>query len=436
MITKKITVATAALLVAGSAFASPAYLRGGPSLTTGAASNPNSLLSGTYNPAATSLVVNEKAPFRMGVLPSIGFGAEFGQVDNFIDQIEDLEEELDKDNITQEDAEKAIDSWDSIREELGEEGYVKFYVGAQAPLMPVSWYFDDIGTFTLDLSVAAEVRAIVLDDQLSYNNVEDELETNTSLYVKSGVMTNIGLGFSRELNLFADEIPGELHWGVRLNVVAGQLSKQVARVDNDDEDEDIGDVVTDEYDSNSADTTSFGLDAGLLWELPRSRVGVFAKNIIEPKLDYGAIGKGCGQKQGAARDNCLTAQYFSNEIKLEESHVQNTQVTVEGSVYLGKDANLSLSGAYDMNSVASPVGDEFQMMSVSLAYFPHRFYIPGVRIGYHQNQAGSELSSAALGLSFFRRVNLDFLVGLDTIEQDGDEVPRTFAVNLGIEMAL
>lgn len=420
---------------AGAAAATPTFLNGGPSLTNGGVSQPHSLLSSSFNPAAASMVVTKDRPFRIGILPSIGVGTELGQVDSFIDRIEQLEEDLDKEDVTQEDADQAIAEWDEVRELIGEEGYFKFYVGAQLPLLPVAWYFEGFGTVSLDISTNLEIKGIILDDQLTYNDVEETLETNTALYLKSAGMVHAALGLSRELNTdnFPIKMPGKLMWGTRLNIYSAQLSKQVISIA--DTDEDIGEVAQDNYDNGAVTTTSFGLDAGLLWELPKSRVGLYAKNLIEPSFDYGAIGMGCNELSGKAQDDCFNAQYFSDEIALKETHTANTQFTLEGSAYLG-NSNLSASFAYDINSVASPVGDEFQWMSASVSYYPHRFYIPGVRAGLRKNLSGNELTMASVGFSFFRRVNLDVQMALDSVENDGSETPRSASFTLGIETAL
>lgn len=423
------------LTLSCSAIATPTFLNGGPSLTNGGASQPHSLLSATFNPAAASMVVTKDSPFRIGILPSIGFGTELGQVDSFIDRIEELEEDLDKEDVTQEDADAAIAAWDEVREIIGEEGYFKFYFGTQVPLTPVAWYFEGFGTVSLDISANLEMKGIILDDQLTYNDVEETLETNTALYLKSAGMVHAALGLSRELNTenFPIKVPGKLMWGTRLNVYSAQMSKQVISIS--DTDEDIGEVAQDNYDNGAVTSTSFGVDAGLLWELPKSRVGLYAKNLIEPSFDYGAIGIGCSELSGKAQADCFNAQYFSDEIALRETHTANTQFTLEGSAYLG-NSNLSASFAYDINSVASPVGDEFQWMSASVSYYPHRFFIPGVRAGVRKNLSGNELTMASIGFSFLRRINLDVQMALDSVESDGSEAPRSAAFTLGIETAL
>jgi hypothetical protein len=436
MIRKDVLVAAvAAAGFTGGAYANPTFLNGGPSLTNGGVSQPHSLLSATFNPAASSLVVTKDRPFRIGILPSFGFGVELGQADSFVDRIDQLADDLDKEDVTQEDADKAIADWDEIREVIGEEGYFKLYAGGQVPLMPVAWYLDGFGTVTLDVSYNLEVKAIVLDDQLTYNDVEDTLETNTAMYLKSAGMVQAALGLSRELNTekFPIKIPGTVTWGTRLNIYSAQMSKQVIALS--DTDEEISDVAADNYENGAVTSTSFGVDAGLLWELPRSRVGLYVKNLIEPSFDYGPIGTGCNELSGKAQSDCFNAQYFSDEIALKETHTQNTQFTLEGSGYLG-DSNLSLSLAYDINAVASPVGDEFQWVTGSVSYYPHRFYIPGVRAGVRKNLSGNELTMASLGFSFFRRINLDIQMALDTVEDDGSEAPRSVAFALGIETAL
>jgi hypothetical protein len=71
-----------------------------------------------------------------------------------------------------------------------------------------------------------------------------------------------------------------------------------------------------------------------------------------------------------------------------------------------------------------------------VSYYGDSHFLPGVRVGYRQNMAGTELSYASLGLTFLKRLNVDLAVALDTVEdEDGDELPRGGYFSIGYDTA-
>ena len=112
-----------------------------------------------------------------------------------------------------------------------------------------------------------------------------------------------------------------------------------------------------------------------------------------------------------------------------------TQTTLDFSVSTpAKQVSLGLS--YDVNPVEDAVGDEYQWAVASVSYYGDSHFLPGLRAGFRQNMAGTELSYATAGLTLLKRLNLDVAIALDTVtDEDGDEIPRSGYISLGYDTA-
>ncbi|WP_197483102.1 conjugal transfer protein TraF, partial [Oleiphilus sp. HI0128] len=86
----------------------------GAILTLGKTTNPNSLLALGNNPASGELLVGDEESLRLGYFSSLGFGLELGDLNNVEDDIEELEEILDSENLTLDQALDAKDKFDAL----------------------------------------------------------------------------------------------------------------------------------------------------------------------------------------------------------------------------------------------------------------------------------------------------------------------------------
>lgn len=401
----------------------------GSTLTLGNVSHNQSLLASVQNPAAGAAALEKKGgQYRFGILSSIGFGYEFGDVDNLLDELDDLSDLLD-DASTLQDVEDIKERFDDILVDMGRDGYLKVQGGIHVPLMPIVmthslWQ----GSITFDASYQGQARLGVLDDPIAWDEVRGEAVTNTSLYLKGAVVRQISLGYSRQVweNHF-----GTLYAGARLKHYEGDFSKNViALMDADD---DVADVFEDEFDANQRTSSALGVDAGVLWVAHLYRLGATVNNLNSPSLSYPSIGTGCDSLSGSAQDNCNTAAYFSNRINLREKYEMEPQLQVEGTLY-HPNRQWVVSASLDANPVYDAVGDEVQWFTLSTAYLSESWVIPGYRFGYRKNLTGSELSYVTTGFTLFRTFNLDIAYGLDRIEVDDDEYPRSIMVNLGFDL--
>lgn len=424
------TTAFGAALFSCASFAAPGFHDAGPTLTDGGASSAWTSLYATRNPAGGEFAIAPESTVRMGVLSSIGVGAEIGPVDNFADEIDDLIDELDRDDISLSEGTALANRFNAILGSMGRDGYAKLHGGVHVPLFPIL-FRSDLGVFTFDANFAVQARLGFLDSPVTYNQVAETLETASAAYVKGAKLGELAVGFSRPV--WSSE-GGQLVLGGSMRYLHAALSKQVVALQAVEDGDDVGDVLSDAYDANEKTSSRVTADIGAIYSRANYRVGLTVANLTEPKFDYGPIGVNCGVLAGSAQYNCYTAAYYSDRIALNETWTLERLATLEGALSFAGGAG-SLSASVDLNDVHDPVGDLSQGMFVAVGYKTETPWLPDVRLGYRKNLAGSKLSSASAGVTFFRRVHLDVACGLDSTKVDGSSVPRTFAINLGFEMS-
>ena len=436
---KKHLLVAAALLPALSQ-AAPVVTQPGPLMTLGPASTPQTGLSVLYNPASAETVIKEGDDYRWGYLGSTGFSIEMGDVDNFSDEVNDLIDNLDRDDIGLIEGNQIIDDYNNnLRQKLGTNGYIKFDAQFVAPLAPLLMRSDLLGgVVSLDLVGGITGKGIVLDDDISIDAINSSLVTDTAFYLKSVQYTTLGLGYGHEmdnalLDSLKQHVEGRLLVGARANMYNLKLSKQVIGLQNIDDGDELADVISDDLTNNQASSTQTGIDLGLIWEAENYHLGATWRNINEPEFDFGVVGVDCNDKSTTTSvNNCFTAFHFVNEgrISQNETHVMTSQTTLDAAIN-SANKRWRLAASYDLQAMRDPVGDEYQWMTASAAYVSSSLF--GMRVGLSENLAGTELTMMNAGMTLFGVLNLDVRYSLDTTEVDGTEVPRTFGINLGLE---
>ncbi len=424
---KRILGALAVAGLASAASAAPVFHPSGPMLTYGAVSQNQTLMSTTENPAAAASVLGEEdGAFGFGLI-SAGVGLEVGQVDNFQQDLDALSTELNAFDP----AVDGLDKFNTIKARFddflvraGEDGYLRTDLAIQpvTPLVMTSrdWFG---GSIVLDANISAEAKLSVLDSPLEFNPSTLTPETDTSLYVKAAAIREFSLGYSRPV-LETDN--GVMYGGFRAKGVSMQLAKALVNLMDSDG---IDQTLQDTADAVEDPQTKFGLDMGFVYVTDHYRFGATFRNLIKPEFEYTPIGQNCAPDNSA----CHSAASFADRIDLEETHVMDSQITLEGAVY-SKSKNWMLAAAMDTSPVHSPVADEYQWLTVSTGYATPSWWIPGFRLGYRQNLAGTEMSYATLGLTLFKFLSVDVAYGLQAIEIDGASAPRAFAANISTEL--
>ncbi len=163
--------AAVALALPALSQAAPVVTQPGALMTLGPIASPQTGLSVLYNPAAGETVIHKDDSFRWGYLGSTGVSVEFGDVDNFADDVNQLMDDLELENVTAGDADRIINNYnDVLRHKLGDAGYMKIDVQFVAPLAPLLMRSDLLGgVMSVDLVGGVTAKISVLDDDLVLN---------------------------------------------------------------------------------------------------------------------------------------------------------------------------------------------------------------------------------------------------------------------------
>ncbi len=407
----------------------------GSGITTGPVSSGHSIFGARHNPALANLAVRPHEHWRFNYFPAITLGLELGSADNFIDEIDELIDLLDDPSSTNESVQDTLERFNRVLQDIGDNGYATAYQSLSAPFMPLYWRPSQFGgTFFGEAELSTQVHLRLLDAPLSFDSQNMQFATASAAYVKSGIEKRVAVGYGRSLfnDLQAQEWGGQLHGGIKFNLINLELSKQVFRLQALDG-KDIEDVIEDEYKNNRQATTNVAIDLGLVWVAENYRVGLTLQNINSPSFDYGSVGVDCDSypEASVARNNCEVATYFAlerGELQTREKHTRHRISTADASWYL--TPRFAVNAAIDLAAYDDMVGMENQWLYTSSTYDFQRHWLPDLRIGYRKNLTGSELASYTAGLTLFDRVTFDLEMALDDITIDDSQVPRKLAFSL------
>ncbi|TYL48570.1 conjugal transfer protein TraF [Marinomonas sp. IMCC 4694] len=425
---KKLVLISSSLFSTAVFAAMPVNQPIGSSFTLSSAPNQRALATVFSNPAAPFIMVNQEDDdnFRFGIIGPIGVGVEMGDISDLGDRAEDIEDILDATYTNAPQAQAALNKANGILNGIDETAYIKTSLSAQVPFMPLIYKTDSKGAFMLDASISAVAKANVISDSVRVNNTNTGLESDTSFSASTATDLQIGLGYSQSM---WENTHGALIGGVKGTLHNVSLGRAVVALD--DSSADVGDAVSDAISDDAVSSTDIGIDLGALWVSNNYQVGLTLANVNEPEFDSATINQNCSTRSCDAAKNLIA----SGKLNASRKYVMEMQTTLDLAVSTkGKQVTLGLS--YDANEVQDAVGDEYQWAAASLSYYGDSHYLPGLRAGYRQNMAGTELSYATFGLTFLKRLNIDLAVALETVEdENGDELPRSGYVSIGYDTA-
>lgn len=431
----------------------------GPLNTLGNVSTQQTILSATVNPAAGEYVMGKSISW--GYLTSLGFDVEFGDVDDLVDSFDTLVVELDRlDNeantfgeiVTLGEVEAVRDQSNDFLVELGRKGTMKVGVQTRVPLFPISIRSEKLnGVVTLDAHINAEVAALFVDRPLEIvapdilaGEFNFGLTTDTIVALSSAEMSTYSIGYSYDLanshvmdglgNKFL-KVNDRLLLGAKLSYYQANLSSLVVAIDQEDDNDDLWDLISDGFDDNQVKTNEFGLDLGILWVSERFLIGATWKNINEPSFKSSRLGENClNFASPDLRNSCNLAISFAAEgrLDLNPEYVMERQISIEGTVFTSNKHWVFAAG-YDLNGVSGPVQDEYKWMTGSVSYFLMSYWIPSVRVGFRSNLEGTELNFVNMGFTILGGIHADLSTAIDSVKIDGDELPKSFSLNIGFE---
>ncbi|WP_421849295.1 conjugal transfer protein TraF [Marinomonas sp.] len=432
----------------------------GSTTVLGSYANRQSLMTSLSNPAAPYLMTNIQS-FRAGFIGPLSLGYEIGDVKDLKDQVDQLEKILEKDyssslsglsakdlidlglTTSSTNAEisnallngntevsRAVAQANNILGDIGDTAYIKLSGAVQIPFMPIIYKTNNRGAFMLDSNVSFVGRVGVLSDDISAKvaGKDVELSSDTAVFLKRATDFRVGVGYSQAVGR---PVSGALILGGKANFHSIALGQKLSFLTNK---EDSGTDAFGDFLMNRENAqTGISLDLGAIWTAPNYQLGASVTSINEPEFDFEELGN-CSNLSGSELSSCNSTVRLSNKGKLElkETYKMKAQLTLDAAL-MSTNQNWSLNGSYDVNSVADPVGDEYQWKTVSLSYFSDNLYLPGIRVGYRKNQVGSKLSYATIGATLFRRLDFDIAYGLE--KASGESLPRSIYFSLGYGFA-
>jgi len=442
-----------------SAHSNSVYHPSGANLSLGQSSAGRTLMSSIANPSMPALSAKKgDSKFRFGILSSSGLAFEWGELDNIfdeIDQISDsLSDSLDSNNLANSSlaaqTTELIDDLNSLLVRLEADGYARGFSTIHAPIAPFIFNSKWLGgSVSVDYSISFGAQLVQVSDTVDFdatalqqfivNNFggsgsqtfgdvtinlnNDDISysfasNESSLLLKAAQISQFSVGYSREMGQFHS---GDVFAGVQANLYQVELYREIESISSDVDSEDV----FEDFDSdNGKKTSAFDLDLGVLWVKDHYQVGATLNNLLEADFEYNPL-----SVAGLSETRIINAVQDSN------TYTMDRQITLEGALY-SESRSWVLSAVLDVNAVEDPFGNENQWLVLSGAFATPKWSIPGFRLGYRSNQAGTELDYLTGGLTLFKVVNLDLAYSLDSVEVDDDSYPRGFLVNLGFELPM
>jgi hypothetical protein len=439
-----IKLAALSVSLCANAIADPVYLPPGPNLTYGSSSNNQSIMSSVANPAAAAAQLNrEDGQYRFGII-SIGGGYELGNVNGLYNTIDNTKTQLTNAQTIPagviSGGAAAVQTYvnsnviapvNNAMSALQKDGNASIYFDGHLPLTPLviskkGWG----GSFVLDANASAIANISFIADPLANVTLAQAAAiagsgtytppaNDSALLVKAAVVGELGFGYSRPV---LSRETGDLTAGARVKYYQVKLARDVQFQTSASAG---GAQSTLKASQTYTSNTGIGLDVGTLWTAKRYRLGAWVNNLNSPSFKYNTVD---------LSSMPIVNPTIAAQINTDGTYKMKPQLEMEGAFY-SESQNWVINAGLDGNAVQDPVGRDFQWATLSAAYATDSWWIPGARVGYRTNLAGSKLSYVTGGLTMFKALSLDIAYGLKSItDNNGNSIPRSAMINLGIQM--
>jgi hypothetical protein len=246
-------------------------------------------------------------------------------------------------------------------------------------------------------------------------NAKISIKNDSLLLVKAAKINEFSLSYSHQA-LQLDS--GELYWGVKPTYYRVGLTNIGTRIGDLSDSESIFDDIKD---ADYTYSSGFDVDFGLVWAAEHYQLGASLKNVIEQTFNFPELDR------GRFKSAKIIAQ-----LKRHEEYKMDRQLKLEAGIYT-KERHWSLHAEYDANSVADPMRDQYQWLTVTGGYSSSNWWLPSARIGFSKNYVGSELSYINLGVTVMKYLNIDLATTIDTVMLDGEELNRGVSFRMGVQ---
>jgi len=475
----------ASLFACCAAIAGPVYQPPGSNLTLGDVSHGGRIQSASSNPAAAAADHARHSDERIrGTVVSVSAGLEYGNIQNLFDFYDkvtgtykpsdpgvgtgpgqlpenkpggiDLGEIWDNLDPDIQDAvskvAKEVATQVALLALIKEEGYGKAWLAADAPFVVGNDYLGGTWTFGVNWSGSSKAFGFVQsidfdrdearqkladwfntlpinrptllpigDDILlsagpTPNSVMFSLTNDSSIVTKATKTTEFDLAYSRQA---WSNNAGSLLLGVEARLYFMDLSRLSVRFGDITDSEELFDAIRN---SEFRRDEGFGVDVGALWVANNYQLGAQITNVNEPGFVFPDINLEPYKSENAIRF-----------LRTDQRYKMDRQLKLEASLFTD-DRRWSAHIGYDTDRATDPMGDRFQWLTVSGGFTTDSWWLPGGRIGYRQNLAGTELSYLGVGITAFKFLNIDISSALDTVTIDGTTLPQGLMVSFGFQI--
>lgn len=399
------------------------------------------------NPARVRPVPPGKHRYRFTMDSAVGY--ELGNVDDFINRIDDLETELKRGthNLS---LESYLDQYgldgpaianavvsdvnthiiDVVNRQIDllatRSSYATAFGSFDAPIQFAQPGLGGVFDFRTGITSSRDVWAIgdplkhytlpdleqrVLDAIGSSDPSLDVLlpESDTTLLMRTAIVSTLSLGYSRALQEVG---AGQLYAGVRGNYYTAELTRYSRRLTDFVRDELSIEYQNTYLDDHGRRSAAFGVDAGIAWITPHGRLGAMINNVNESRFSYREVDT-----------SEFSGTTVPQQLNADRTWTMKRQLRVEGSLHT-RDREWNVGTTVDGNTVEDPLGHEYRWISAGAAYSPRNRIVPGMRMRYHANTAGSETRYVTTGFTLFEVVSLDMTRSLDSVYfEENDAVP-------------
>ncbi len=479
---RKITTTTVAsgflLLSAATVSAGPVYQPAGANLTYGDVTHGQRVQSASSNPAAAAADLARGAEqSTRGTVLSVAAGLEYGNVQNLFDfydevvgayepsdpggggdpgddggiNIGDILDMLDPEFKEALDAiAKEVVTQTALLALIKEEGYGKAWVSSDLPFVLGSEHLGGAWTFGANWSGSSKafgvVQAIDFDRDVAQQALEDwfntlpidrpaqlpvgahiilspianavlfTIDNDSSILTKATQTTELNFGYSRQA---WSNSAGNLYLGAEARIYLMQLSRVSVRFGDITDSEELFDSIRH---SEFRNDTRLGIDLGALWVGNNYQLGAQITNVNEPKFTFPDVNLEPYRDEGSIRF-----------LLADQNYTMDRQFKLEASLFTD-DRRWSAHLGYDADSATDPLGDRYQWLTVSGGFTTDSWWIPGGRLGFRQNLAGTKMKYVGIGVTAFKIVNFDIASALDTVKIDGEKLPQGLMVSLGFQI--
>lgn len=333
---------------------------------------------------------------------------------------------------------------------LNDDGYLKGGFSGNVPLSPLAVTHSALGgslTINADVAVQGQVNYMSSYVKPSANvNVQlndaggtttnpnnwsidetaldpsFEVGSDAAVVTRTAAIQEFGVGYSRKV---MNHEKGKLYAGGRFNYYRVGLSKSYIGLEGADETDEI---LEDQLDASLDMDTGIGIDVGAMWVAKNYRVGATLNNLIAPSFDYKNVSN-CTDFSNFVdandSNNNVTSTVLA-ECNSNESYEMQPQLRLEGVTSVWDD-KLTLGLGYDVNAVSDPFDQEYKWLTLGAGANWGNWI--GVRGGYRSNLADNGLTYLTAGLTVLS-VNFDFGISQESINFDGDSMPRSAYANI------